>query len=52
LWGANPGQDGYALANVLSYLVIFLAAATHLRRTEQVQRLLWTITAVALAASA
>jgi hypothetical protein len=51
IWGIDPGQDTYALANVASFFVIFLAIATHLRNASQVRRLLWVVVAAALAAS-
>ncbi len=51
LWGYEPGWDTYALYNVASYFVLFLAVATHLRRPAQLRRLLWVITAATLVVS-
>lgn len=52
LWGREPGWDTYSLYSVATYIVLFLAVATHLRRREQLQRLLWVVVGAAVAASA
>ena len=40
LWGAVPGQDGYATYTLMAYLVLFGVIATHLKTKTQVGRLL------------
>ena len=52
LGGVDPGWDGYSLASVASYLVIFVAVATNLRSVVQVRRLLWALTISSLILSA
>jgi O-antigen ligase len=45
VWGVDPGRDSYGLFSVASYLVIFIAVATHLRLAVQIRRLIWVLTA-------
>lgn len=52
LLGPDPGWDGYSFHSIASYLVIFLGVATHLRREEQVRRLVWVIAGAATWVSA
>lgn len=52
LGGVDPGWDGYSLASVASYLVMFIAVATNLRSVVQVRRLLWALTISSLVISA
>lgn len=51
IWGINPGWDTYGFFNIASYVVIFLTVALHLRRREQLVRLLWALTAVSMLTS-
>jgi hypothetical protein len=52
LGGVSPGWDGYSLASVSSYLVLFVAVATGLRSVPQIRRLLWALTISSLIISA
>ncbi|MEE9286323.1 MAG: O-antigen ligase family protein, partial [Dehalococcoidia bacterium] len=49
--GREPGRDSFSLYSVATYIVMFLAVATHLRRPEQLQRLLWVVSGAAVVAS-
>jgi hypothetical protein len=44
LGGVDPGWDGYSVASVASYVVLFVAVATGMRSVAQVRRLLWALT--------
>ncbi len=52
VFGREPGRDSFSLYSVATYMVLFFAVATHLRRPEQLQRLMWAIVASALVVSA
>ena len=45
LWGKAPGEDGYGLYTVASYVLLFLVMVTHLKRQAQLWRLLGVIVA-------
>ena len=45
LWGAIPKQDGHALINTFSYLVLFYIIASHIKTRHQVNRLAISIIA-------
>lgn len=50
--GREHGRDSISVYSVATYVIFFLAIATHLRGMAQVRRLLWAVTAAALLASA
>lgn len=50
-WGIILGTDGYNLYTFLSFMVIFFAIATRLRKNAQVWRILYLIIAVGVIAS-
>ena len=43
VWGDKPGDDGYDLYTMLCYATLFLVIATHLKRPEQLWRLLGAV---------
>ena len=45
IWGIDPGWDTYGLYNVAMHLVFFAVLASRLRTREQIERLIWTVTA-------
>jgi tetratricopeptide (TPR) repeat protein len=51
IWGRSPGEDGYGLYNMLTYYVLFLVVATHLKTKPQLWRLLATIACAGAASS-
>ena len=46
VWGRSAGEDGYSLYNMLTYFLLFLVVATHLRSKPQLWRLLIVIACV------
>lgn len=50
-WGMEPGWDTYAAFNTLSYVVIFIAVASHFRNEGQLKRLMVVVTAASIVAS-
>ena len=52
IFGREPGRDSFSLYSIATSMVLFFAVATHLRRPEQLQRLMWAIVASALVVSA
>jgi O-antigen ligase len=50
LWGMEPGWDTYAFYNIISYVVIFAAIATHLRHEDQLNRIILVMTAASVLA--
>ena len=46
LWGAIPKQDGHALVNIFSYLIIFIVIASNLKTRRQLNRLVMSIIAL------
>lgn len=51
IWGKSLGGDGYGLYNMLTYYVLFLVVATHLKTRPQLWRLLATIACAGAASS-
>jgi O-antigen ligase len=45
IWGIDPGWDTYGLYNVALHVVFFGVLAARLRTREQIERLIWTVTA-------
>jgi O-antigen ligase len=48
VWGVDPGRDTYGLFNVIPYLLYFGVIAARLRSREQVNRLMWILTATSI----
>lgn len=48
VWGIDPGWDTYGLFNVIPYLIYFGVIAARLRSREQIERLIWTLTATSI----
>ena len=46
MWGEIPGQDGYSLYTVASYVLLFGVIATHLKTRPQLWRLLGAVAAM------
>jgi O-antigen ligase len=44
VFGVDPGRDSYGLFSIASYLIVFVAVATHLRTGVQIRRLIWVVT--------
>jgi O-antigen ligase len=52
IWGIDPGRDTYGLFSVIPYLLYFGVIAGRLRSREQIERLIWTLTATSILISA
>jgi hypothetical protein len=48
VWGTDPGWDSYGLFNVIPYLLYFGVIAARLQSREQIERLIWTLTATSI----
>ena len=48
VWGIDAGWDGYGLVSTLSYLVVFVVVATHLKSRAQFERLVWVLAATSI----
>lgn len=42
-WGVDAGSDGYGVVSVLSYLILFVGVAGHLRTRAQYERLIYVL---------
>jgi len=49
-WGLVPGQDTYPAYTIVAYIVLFGAVATHLRRQDQLWRLMGALVLMGLLA--
>ncbi|MCH7552890.1 MAG: O-antigen ligase family protein [Chloroflexi bacterium] len=51
-FGREFGRDNFSVYSIATYVTVFLAMATHLRRPEQVQRIMWAVTVAGMVAGA